>query len=75
MSASRTDTLTTIGYGIRKFEGFTASELLESGWSGLSGLHLADFDYFAKYGDLPAMQVAKACQCRSRYCDPLAVAA
>ncbi len=61
MSASRTDTLTTIASGIRKFEGFTAAQLLAWQWAGLAGLHLHDIAFFRQNADKPAKAVAIAC--------------
>lgn len=73
MSMTRTDALTQLASGIRKFEGFTAAELLAAQWPGLLGLQTADLAYFRKHADKPAKVVAQACHGRSlaRHIDPL----
>lgn len=74
MSMTRTDALTQLSSGIRKFEGLTAGELLATEWAGLRGLAAADLAYFRLHADKPARVVAQACHGRSlaRTIDPLA---
>lgn len=61
MSMTRTTTLSTIARGLRKFEGFTAGQVIGSGWNGLNGLHAKDFEFFRANADKPATAVAAAC--------------
>lgn len=72
MSMNRNDALKTLAAGVRKFEGFTAGQLLDSDWSGLKGLHPADLAFFRTYSERPCRAVASACQDRARLRDPLA---
>ena len=66
MSMTRTAAITTIAQGMRKFEGFTAAQLLAADWPGLKGLHPEDLAYFRLHGDKPATTVAQACHGRGR---------
>lgn len=74
MSMTRTDALTQLAAGLRKFEGFTAAQVLAAEWPGLKGLHAKDVEYFKLHADKPVSTVAQACQGRSlaRNVDPLA---
>ena len=67
MSMNRNDALAQLANGIRKFEGVTAAQLLESCWNGLKGFQQADFDFFKANGEKSAKDVALACQSRGRY--------
>ena len=67
MSMNRNDALAQLANGIRKFDGMTAAQILDSGWSGLKGFQQADFDFFKANGEKSAKEVALACQSRSRY--------
>ena len=73
MSANRNDILATLARGMRKFDGFSAGQLLSTGWSGLSGLCEKDIKYFMKHAEKPFEEVARGCQGRSsaRSIDPL----
>lgn len=71
MSMTREDALAQLTAGLRKFEGFTAGQVLESEWSGLKGLHPADLAFFRGRASQPAQEVARACQSRSRYTEPM----
>lgn len=74
MSANRIDALKQLATGLRKFDGYTAAQVLAEDWTGLKGLHAKDIDYFALHGDKPVTVVALACMDRSavRNIDPLA---
>lgn len=72
MSMNRNDALKTLAAGVRKFEGLTAGQLLDSGWAGLKGLHPADLEFFRAHSGRPYQAVASACQDRARLRDPLA---
>lgn len=61
MSMNRTDALTQLAQGLRKFEGWTASEVLAAEWPGLHGLDLADLGFFRSRGGLPVQDVARSC--------------
>jgi len=67
MSMNRNDTLAQLANGLRKFEGMTAAQILESGWNGLKGLQQADFAFFKANAEKSAKEVALACQSRGRY--------
>ncbi len=64
MSMTRTTALKTIAKGLRAFEGYTAGQVIESGWNGLNGLHAKDFEFFRKNANKPATDVASACHDR-----------
>lgn len=66
MSMTRNDALTQLAHGLRKFDGWTAAQVLDSKWPGLLGLHMADLAYFRARAPLPAQQVAQSCLGRSR---------
>lgn len=74
MSMNRNDALKQLATGLRKFEGFTAGQVLAAQWPGLGGLDAKDSQYFRLHADKPVAQVASACQGRSmaRTIDPLA---
>lgn len=74
MSMNRNDALAQLSSGIRKFDGHTAAQVLDSGWAGIKGLHTKDVDYFTSHGEMPVNLVAQACMSRSmvRIIDPLA---
>ena len=42
MSMNRNEALSQLAHGIRKFDGLTAGELLDSDWPGLRGLCAKD---------------------------------
>lgn len=65
MSMTRDDALTQLAQGLRKFEGWTAGQVMAAEWPGLKGLHAKDLDYFRKHADKAVTQVASACQARS----------
>jgi hypothetical protein len=69
MSMTRNDALTTLSKGIRKFEGWTAGQVIEAQWSGLKGLDAKDLDFFYANANKPARKVAQACGQRS-YTNP-----
>ncbi len=73
MSMNRNDALKQLAAGLRKFEGFTAGQVLAAQWAGLAGLSAKDIAYFRTHADKPAAEVASACQGRSmsRTADPL----
>lgn len=73
MSMNRNDALAQLSSGLRKFQNFTAAQVLASGWSGLNGLQAKDLEYFTLHGAAPVTVVAQACQGRSmaRTADPL----
>jgi hypothetical protein len=73
MSMNRNEALAQLSGGLRKFQNFTAAQVLASGWAGLNGLQSKDLAYFAQHGGKLATVVAKACQGRSmaRTVDPL----
>lgn len=72
MSSNRNDALASLSAGIRKFDAFTAAQVLASGWGGLKGLHPQDIEYFKLHADKPVQTVARACMGRSRGVAPLA---
>lgn len=74
MSMTRNDALSQLAAGLRKFEGFTAAQVLAAEWTGLKGLHSKDLAYFRQHGEKPAGEVAAGCLGRSmaRTVDPLA---
>lgn len=67
MSMNRNDALAQLANGLRKFEGMTAVQILDSGWNGLKGLQQADFAFFKANAEKQAKEVALACQSRGRY--------
>jgi hypothetical protein len=73
MSMTRNDALTQLAAGLRKFDGFTAAQVLAAEWPGLNGLHAKDLTYFNDHGEKPVEDVARACLGRSlaRTVDPL----
>lgn len=74
MSMNRNDALKQLTSGLRKFEGYTAAQVLAAEWPGLAGLNAKDVAYFKQHADKPVREVAQACQGRSlaRIVDPLA---
>lgn len=70
MSMTRNDALTQLATGLRRFDGYTAGQVLAAEWSGLKGLHPADLAYFQGRASQPVQEVARACQDRSRYTEP-----
>lgn len=73
MSMTRTDALTQLARGLRKFDGMTAGQVLATEWPGLKALPVADLEYFEKHAGKPIDVVAQACHGRSmaRTDDPL----
>lgn len=72
MSMERTEALRVLASSPRKFEGFTAQQVIDSEWPGLKGLHPADIAFFHQYADRPCKEVAAACHDRARGRDPFA---
>ena len=73
MSMNRNDALAQLSSGLRKFQDFTAAQVLTSGWAGLHGLQAKDIEYFKLHGAKLATVVAQACKSRSmaQIADPL----
>ena len=69
MSMNRNDALAQLAAGLRKFEGFTAGQVLAAEWPGLKGLHGADLDYFRKHAEKAVQTVAAGCMQRARYAE------
>lgn len=66
---TRNDALTILSKGVRKFEGWTAGQVIEAQWPGLKGLDAKDLDFFRANADKPAQKVAQSCGQRS-YTNP-----
>jgi len=72
MSMARADSLNQIAHGVRKYAGWSASQILAERVA--SGLCSEDRAYFRQHGALDARKVAAACQNRHRgWIDPLKV--